>query len=123
MRARLLILLATLAIAACGPSETKAPAAAKPEATATTEAEIPLGQLGTAVVPTHYTLSLTVHPDLPRYSGMVRIEVKLDAARKTIYLHGKDFHVTLVKADLADGSSISGTYAEVHPTGIAKLTF
>ncbi len=121
----LVALIAALAIAACGPSENKAPKA-PPAATApspASDANAPLGRLGDAVVPARYTLALTIRPDLPRYSGMVRIDVTLAKAAKTIYLHGKDLNVTLVQAEIADGTTIAGTYAQVHPTGVARLSF
>jgi len=84
---RLGLFIAILAIAACGPApsqkapEAKEPTAASPAA----DTAAPLGRLGTAVLPTHYALSLSIHPDLPRYSGTVRIDVTLDAPHATIY--------------------------------------
>ncbi len=120
----LVLLIAALAVAACGPGPSQESKAQKPgDSAATGDANAPLGQLGTVVVPTHYALDLSIRPDQPRYAGMVKIDVTLSDPRKTIYLHGKDLNVTSVKAQLADGTNIAGTYSQVHPTGVARLTF
>ena len=119
---RFLALLFVFGIAACGPSEPQK-AEQKPEESQEADAKAPLGQLGFAVVPTHYKLELNIRPDQPRFSGVVRIDVKLDEARRVIYLHGKDLQVTSVEAELADGKKIAGTYLEVDKTGVARLTF
>jgi alanyl aminopeptidase len=117
-----LALLAMAVLAACGPSETKAPEP-KPGAGAETDADLPLGQLGMQVVPTRYDLMLDIDPSKERYAGTVKIDVTLKEGRRTIYLHGKDLTVTDVKAELVDGTFVAGTYTQAHETGVARLTF
>src|SRR5262245_51803924 len=119
----LVAILFIFVLVACGPSEPKKAEQQLAEGRAEADANAPLGQLGNAVVPTHYKLDLSVRPDQPRFSGTVRIDVKLSEARRVIYLHGKNLHVTGVEAELADGKKVGGTYAEVHKTGVARLTF
>ena len=122
---RFIALIAVLSIAACdaqAPKKSETPSA-EPSVSDTSDANAPLGQLGNAVVPTHYALNLTIRPDLPRYHGTVRIDVTLSTARQTIYLHGKDLNVTGAKAELADGNAVVGTYVQVTPIGVARLSF
>lgn len=119
---RIFAVVLLFGVAACGPSEPQK-SEQQPSTEKGPDANVPLGQLGTAVVPTHYKLDLAIRPDKPRYSGSVQIDVKLNEARRVIYLHGQDLHVTNVEAELADGKKISGAYAEVDKSGVARLTF
>ena len=83
----------------------------------------PLGQLPGTVTPVHYRLDLTIVPDRPRYSGVVEIDLNLEAPHKTIYLHGRELTVEGVTARLNDASTVNATYAQVHDSGVARLTF
>ncbi len=109
------------AVAACGDAQspqqngTKSVAVADPNA--------PLGQLPTSVTPRRYRLDLTLVPTEPRYSGVVEIEVELKSPARTVYLHGNELDVEPVTARLAGGKSVNGTYAQVHESGVARLTF
>ena len=103
-----------LLCAACGPS--------KPGNDVSNEG-IPLGQLPDTVEPTRYRLDLTIDPDKPRFGGTVQIDVKLKEPTRQIYLHGRELTVESVAARAAGGTSIAGSYEQVHGSGIAKLTF
>ncbi|MEQ1866950.1 MAG: M1 family metallopeptidase, partial [Micropepsaceae bacterium] len=111
---RLAVACLLTALAACGPST--------PAKDKTAEA-IPLGQLPDTVEPKRYRLDLYIEPAKPRFSGVVEIDVKLKKSTSTIYLHGRELTVEPVAARLADGTSITGTYEQVHDTGVARLTF
>ncbi|MBP6011281.1 MAG: M1 family metallopeptidase [Alphaproteobacteria bacterium] len=106
-----------IALAACD-----APSAKKGTAAGTAES-IPLGQLPDTVVPLHYRLELTINPSQPRFGGTSEIAVELQAPAREIFLHGRELTVDKVAAHLPDGSVVTGTYAQVHETGVAKLTF
>lgn len=106
------------ALAACGPSSPKATKG--PDGT---DASIPLGQLSDAVTPLHYKLELTINPAEPRFGGTSEIEVELKEPAREIYLHGLELTVDKVTAHLADKSVVTGTYAQVHDSGVARVTF
>ncbi len=111
---RLAVACLLIALAACGPSN---------RGKGQTPEEIPLGQLPDTVEPVRYRLDLTIEPDKPRFSGIVEIDVTLKKPASTIYLHGRELTVAPVTARLADGTNVTGTYEQVHDTGVAKLAF
>lgn len=85
--------------------------------------EIPTGRLPQLARPSMYWLELTVDPDQDNFSGKVTINLELDVATQHIWLHGKDITAQSVEAKLPSGKLINGSYAEVDPTGVAKLSF
>ncbi|WP_100867640.1 M1 family metallopeptidase [Novosphingobium kunmingense] len=84
--------------------------------------QVPRGQLSDAVRPTAYRLDLTVDPDKERFSGAVEIDATLKAPSMTIDLHGRDLAMKKVVA-IVGGRTLPGTWAQVDPTGVARLTF
>ena len=115
---RLVVAGLIAALAACGPSTPKS--AKGPDGT---DAGIPLGQLSDKVVPVRYKLELTINPAEPRFGGTSEIEVELKEPAREIYLHGRELTVEKVTAHLPDKTVVTGTYAQVHDTGVAKVTF
>ena len=103
MRAVLMILLA---FAAAG-------AAAEP---------VPTGKLPAGVAPLHYTLKLKIDPRTDRFSGDVRIKVKLAKPADHIWLHGQDLDVTSVEVVDAAGKSNKAVYT-AEKEGVAKVSF
>ena len=85
--------------------------------------EIPTGRLPEHARPTMYWLDLTIDPDTESFSGQVTINIELETPTQHLWLHGKDLDAQSVEATLSDGRTISGTYQEVDPTGIVKLSF
>ncbi|MCE9521657.1 MAG: M1 family metallopeptidase [Alphaproteobacteria bacterium] len=83
----------------------------------------PLGQLPDTVTPEHYRIDLTIRPDQPRYSGIVEIDLDLKVPQKTVYLHGHNLNVEGVTARLNGRSPVKATYAQVHESGVAQLSF
>ena len=109
-------LIVALAFAGCTQS------GAPDQAAAVNSSEPPVARLGNAVVPAHYQIELKIDPTQDRFSGVVSIDVSVNEARDTIWLHGKGLNVT--KAYLTDGESrrIDVSYEEKHDSGVALLT-
>ena len=89
---------------------------------ATHDANPPVGELGKTVVPTHYSLDLSIDPSKDRFSGTVVIDIMLNEAQDAIWLHGKNLDISEVY--LTDGNSdrINATYAEKLDSGVALVT-
>lgn len=66
------------------------------------------GRLPAGVTPLRYGLSLRVVPGDERFSGVVRIDVKLERLARAVVLHGANLHVTRVSA-LTVGREVFGT--------------
>ena len=109
-----LLVLAALALAAC--DGTNSGVVNKAEAP-----PMPTGQLGDAVVPTHYDLDLTILPEKERFSGRVTIDVEINRPAPVIWLHGIGLDVSEVWLETA-GERIEATYEEADKTGIVRLT-
>lgn len=103
-----------------------APALAAPSAAAAlplaAAPDIPRGQLTDAVKPSAYRLDLTVDPNLERFSGKVEIDAVLKASSTFVDLHGRDLAIKRAVA-IAAGKAYPGTWAQIDPTGVARLTF
>ena len=82
---------------------------------------VPTGKLPAGVTPTRYQLDLNVAPDTDRFSGEVRIDVTLDEATQTIWLHGRGLQVADAYALTSNGARVAATYTEVDDTGVVKL--
>ena len=109
-----LLVLAALLLAACdGANSGGASTAAAPP--------MPTGQLGDAVVPTHYDLDLTILPEKERFSGRVAIDVDIRKPAPVIWLHGIGLDVSEVWLE-SGGRRIEASYEEADRTGIVKLT-
>jgi len=89
----------------------------------TGDAAIPLGRLSRAVTPSHYLLDFTINPAAERFSGRTEIDITLTEPQRAIYLHGDTLNVTQASARLADGSTILGSYRQVHRSGVAQVAF
>ena len=48
-------------------------------------------------------------------------KIELDEPRSVIWMHGADLHVTA--ASVEGGERIDASFAQVHPSGVAKVTF
>lgn len=83
---------------------------------------VPEGKLPDTVQPVAYRLDLTVDPSRERFSGKVEIDVDLREPARRLVLHGRDLAMHSAAARL-DGETISGTWRQVHRTGVAALAF
>jgi aminopeptidase N len=130
MRSKLLACsLLALAAAGLAPAQAKPVKAAKPDATAPVAAApaetpppMPEGKLTDAVRPAAYRLDLTVDPTKERFGGHVEIDATIKESSRFVYLHGRDLNVAKAVATVG-GRSLTGTWKQVDPTGVALLTF
>jgi alanyl aminopeptidase len=124
----------TLLTAACGGLLTLATAcAAKQELTppvyaampaAERDAQLPAGaRLPDTVAPLRYRVGLTVDPDLAQFSGQVSMDLALDVATETIYLHAKGMTASRVTLTRANAESLTGTLEQIDEGGLAAVRF
>ncbi len=109
-------LILASALAGCAQSD------APEQAAAVNSSEPPVARLGNAVVPVRYRIELKIDPTQDRFSGVVSIDVAVNEARDTIWLHGKGLNIT--EAYLTDSESrrIDASYEERDESGVALLT-
>jgi alanyl aminopeptidase len=105
-------LFACLIISAC--SESPAPAESS--------ARVPVGQLGDAVVPTHYNIELRIDPSQDTFSGQVAIDIQLNQQRDSIWLHGKNLDVSDVYLTNSESNRIDASYEEREQSGVSLVT-
>lgn len=82
----------------------------------------PVARLGTTVVPERYRLELRIDPREERFSGTTSIDLKINAAVESIWLHGKDLAVSAVYLVDSSGERIAATYEERDDTGVALVS-
>lgn len=68
---------------------------------------VPLGPLPRSVTPEHYTLELRMDANADAFSGKVAIDVSVDEAVDTIWLHGRHLDI--------DSATLTGTDGEQLP--------
>ena len=90
------------------------------QAAAATPTAPPEGRLPASVTPTAYRLDLSIDPSRARFSGYVEIAALLAAPSRVIYLHGNALKVTRARLT-AGGKTIVARYAQVDPSGVARL--
>src|SRR5262245_30111894 len=56
--------------------------------------DTPKGRLPDAATPTAYRLDLTLVPERERFDGHVEIDIQVKAATRSLFLHGRDLHVS-----------------------------
>jgi alanyl aminopeptidase len=113
-----IIAVTGLLAAAC----TEPPAETSGGEVVATLTEPPAGQLPAGVVPTHYTLDLTIDPRETRFSGRVAIAVEIAAPTESIWLHGLGLEVTEAYALDPAKRRIEAVYAQALDSGVASVT-
>lgn len=116
-----IVYAACLAVLA-GCSESPTPSADQPSEPTPGSSNIPVGQLGTSVVPDHYRIELKIDPSQDTFSGQVSIDVTLNEATREIWLHGKNLKVSDVHLVDSNQNRIDATYEQQHPSGVASVT-
>jgi len=96
------------------------PAAAK--TAVVPDANAPKGKLPDAATPMAYRLDFTILPEADRFSGHDEIDIKLNQAAKSLYLHGRDLSMTRAVATV-DGKTVPAKWTQVDKTGTARLDF
>jgi len=123
-----LLLISTIALfglLACGESEyttDTGPANTTAGHPVTENPAIPYGQLPAEVTPTAYELTLTIIPELERFSGTAAIDMEIAGSRNHIYLHGKDIKAEKVQIVTAEGT-FDAVYEQVDESGIVKISW
>lgn len=84
-------------------------------------ADVPLGPLPRTVLPLHYDLSLTILPERARFTGDVKIQIEIKSRCSFFWIHGKNLSIREASLQLADGKSIPVQWAQVDPSGVAKI--
>ncbi|WP_333838544.1 M1 family metallopeptidase [Novosphingobium sp.] len=83
---------------------------------------MPAGKLGDQVVPKAYRLDFNLDPAQPHFSGHTEIDVTVNQPGRYVWMHGHDLAVKRVVATVG-GKTVTGTFQQVDPTGVALLTF
>lgn len=112
-------LLAALLTACSDPGDTPATTLGQ---SAVDEMVAPVGRLGNKVVPTKYSVELTVDPSQASFSGSVSIDVQISELTSSIWLHGKDLDISEVYLTNRESRRIRASYEERHDSGVALLT-
>jgi alanyl aminopeptidase len=87
------------------------------------EQDPPVGQLDNTAVPGHYRLELRIDPSQDTFAGKVSIDITLDEAVDSIWLHGKNLTVTEVWLKSADSHRIEANYEQRLDSGVALVSF
>jgi alanyl aminopeptidase len=118
-RSRICLVAAALGIAlvAC---ERKGKDVQSPAATAAEEPP-PRGLLPEDVTPERYEIDLRVVPEEDRFSGEVRIAIRLARPRTSLWLHGRDLRVREARVRTGAGE-VTGAFAVVGEEGLARIT-
>src|SRR5690242_5933622 len=109
----LAVLLGTTAQAA-------APAPAK--TVVVPDANAPKGKLPDTAQPTAYRLDFTILPEAKRFSGHDEIDIKLNRAANSLYMHGRDLAVTRAVV-IVNGKAVPARWTQVDDTGTARIDF
>ncbi len=83
----------------------------------------PTGRLPDTAIPLSYALQLTVDPRNARFSGQVRIHVKLTTSLNHLWLHASDIEVAKVTILDAGHHAHKATLTVRDPSGVADVAF
>jgi aminopeptidase N len=90
---------------------------------ATASAQVPIGELPDAATPLAYRLSLDIDPAKTDFAGTAEIDIVTAAPLTQLYLHGNGLKVSRAEAITGRMAPNVARYKEVHPTGVALVTF
>ena len=86
------------------------------------DANAPKGKLPGTATPKAYRLDFTILPETNRFSGHDEIDITLNSAAKSLYMHGRDLSVASAAA-IVHGKRIPAKWTQVDSTGTARLDF
>ncbi|HEX7476681.1 MAG TPA: M1 family metallopeptidase, partial [Polyangiales bacterium] len=115
-----LSLALSLMLAACATAPKSAPVVASQAPAA--GPVVPAGRLPQGVQPLSYTLELNISPHQERFSGRTQIAVQVSVSTQIVWLHGRDLHVSSVRA-LVGPESIPASYTQMNEDGVVALNF
>lgn len=81
----------------------------------------PALRLPTDVHPTAEAVELTVRPEGDHFTGRVDIDVTLDRARRSIWLHGRGLHVSSASVTPEGSAAIVASWADEDERGMGRL--
>jgi len=84
---------------------------------------VPTGRLPDTAIPLAYGLDLKVDPRADRFTGQVRIRVKLTTALDHLWLHASEIAVARIAVTDAAGKQHTAQLAERDPSGVAEVSF
>jgi alanyl aminopeptidase len=83
----------------------------------------PTGRLPDTAIPVSYALNLKVDPRTDRFTGQVRIRVKLTASLDHIWMHASDIDVAKIDVTDAQGKVRKAQLTVRDPSGVAEVSF
>jgi len=113
-----LALLAAHSVSSQTPTE-QATASSSP---AVRDSAPPIGQLGKTVIPSQYSIELSIDPSRDRFFGAVVIDVTLNEPQDAIWLHGKNLDVSKVYLTDTESNRIDASYVERLDSGVALVS-
>ena len=84
--------------------------------------EPPVAQLGERIAPVRYQIELRIDPSQETFAGNVAIDLSINEASDSLWLHGKNLDVSEVYLTTGDGERINGSYEEHLASGVALIT-
>jgi alanyl aminopeptidase len=84
---------------------------------------VPTGKLPDDAKPLSYALDLKIDPNADRFSGKVRIKVKLARPADHVWLHAREIDVAKASVIDAAGKSIDARLTVRDPSGVAEVDF
>lgn len=84
--------------------------------------DVPTGPLPRNVVPSHVGLELKIDPRLPRFSGVVTMDVAIADPTRVIWLHGRDLSISSARITPMSGSVQSLSAELADPSGVLKFS-
>jgi alanyl aminopeptidase len=84
---------------------------------------VPTGRLPDTAIPLSYGLDLKVDPRAERFTGEVRIRVKLTTALDHLWMHASEIDVARIAVTDAAGKRHTAELAVRDPSGVAELSF
>ena len=97
--------------------------AAAPESSTLVKATsaLPTGRLPRNVLPTHVALALTVGPREARFSGEMRIDVRVTRPTRTVWLHGSNLRIVRATLTPRGAAPLALSVTSADPSGVLRL--
>jgi alanyl aminopeptidase len=83
----------------------------------------PTGKLPDDAIPLSYALNLKIDPRADRFSGQVRIHVKLAKAADHVWLHARELDIAKAEVVDAAGKAHPAQLTMRDPSGVAEVSF
>jgi alanyl aminopeptidase len=84
---------------------------------------VPTGRLPDTAIPLSYGLDLKIDPRTERFTGQVRIHVKLTTALDHLWMHASEIEVARIAVTDAAGREHTAALAVRDPSGVAEVSF